>query len=88
MALDDGAQIDPATTPENVALMAEVDEQLANAASARRRQLALAARIADLVPTASGKIDERVIARGDLTQRRRTFAERWSRRCALAESSS
>jgi hypothetical protein len=63
MALDDGAQVDPATLPENIALMAQIDEQLAQAASARERQLALAARIADLVPTASGKIEEHVIAR-------------------------
>lgn len=67
VALDDGgAQIDPATLPENIALMKEVDAQIARAEERRTRQQALAARISGVVPDAASNVEERVLARGGL----------------------
>lgn len=64
MALDDDAQIDPATLPENRGLINEIDAQIAHADARRERQLALAHRIAGSVPVAAAKIEQRVLARG------------------------
>ena len=64
MVLDDGgAQIDPPTLPENIALMQEIDAQIAAAARHRTRQQDLAARLAAAVPEAVTMIEARVLER-------------------------
>jgi hypothetical protein len=64
VALDDGAQIDPATIPENISLMKELDAHINTAAERRERQRALAALIADVVPEAASRVEQYVVARG------------------------
>jgi hypothetical protein len=63
VALDDDAQVDPATLPENVQLMREIDAQIAGTNAKREREHALEAQIANAIPDAVSRIEERVVAR-------------------------
>jgi hypothetical protein len=74
VAIDDDAQIDPATLPENVALLAEVDAQLAAAEAYRQRRRALETRLASAIPNAVGRIEERVQARDASPHGKKIFA--------------
>jgi hypothetical protein len=70
MALDDGgAQIDPATLPENAGLIAEIDAQLAAAEAERAHRRDLGARLACVVPEAAAAIEKRVTDRSGSTAR-------------------
>jgi hypothetical protein len=64
VALDDGADIDPATMPENAGLLARVDAQLEAAEGRRQRQRTLAAVLGDAVPVAAVGIESRAARRG------------------------
>jgi hypothetical protein len=64
VALDDDAQIDPATLPENVEVMQGLDAQIAEANAKREHQRALEARLSSAIADAASRIQERVIARG------------------------
>jgi hypothetical protein len=63
VALDDDAQVDPATLPENVELMREIDAHIAEADAKREQQRALEARLSGAIPDAVSRIEERVVAR-------------------------
>lgn len=63
VALDDDADIDPATLPENVAMMQEIDAQLAAAEGVRARQRELEDRLAAAIPDAVARSEELVLGR-------------------------
>lgn len=63
MALDDDAQVDPATLLENAGLMQEIDAQIAEADGKRAHLRALEARLSSAIPAAVSRIEERVAAR-------------------------
>jgi hypothetical protein len=63
VALDDDAQVDPATLPENIALMRRIDAQIAEAQAQRERRHMLESRVSDAIPDAVSRIEERVLTR-------------------------
>jgi hypothetical protein len=63
VALDDGAQIDPATLPANIGLLQEAAAQIAAAAAVHERQRSLESRLGDAIPDAVSRIEELVLAR-------------------------
>jgi len=64
MALDDGgAEIDPATTPDGVGLMARIDAELAAAEAVRAHRLGLARQLSSVIPDAAARIEGRVLQR-------------------------
>jgi hypothetical protein len=63
VALDDDAQVDPATLPENVELMQEIDAQIGEASAKLEHQRASEGRLSSAIPDAVSRIEERVLGR-------------------------